>query len=126
MQKPMTEAQMTERLKDMKRAYVIIKTLETIACIGTTCGFIGILLIGSIDDRFTDDRAWPIILLAALICFVLLGIGAWFLNEIEGIPERLKKNIHILQRRIRKTRALARLEQERSSKAIIYPFRRVG
>ncbi len=126
MQKPMTEAQMTERLKDMKRAYVIIKTLETIACIGTTCGFIGILLIGSIDDRFTDDRVWPIILLAALICFVLLGIGAWFLNEIEGIPERLKKNIHILQRRIHKTRALARLEQERNSKAIIYPFRRVG
>ena len=126
MQKPMTEAQMTERLKEMKRAYIIIKTLETIACIGTTCGFMGIMLVGSIDERFTDESAWPTIMLIALICIVLLSIGAWFLSKLEGIPERLKKNIQILQRRIRKTRALARFEHERRSEATLYHIRRIG
>ena len=121
MQKPMTEAQMTERLKDMKRAYVIIKTLEIIACIGTTCGFMGIMLVGSIDERFTDESAWPTIILVALICLILLGIGAWFLSKLEGIPERLKKNIQILQRR------LARLEREHAREATFYPpIRRIG
>lgn len=126
MQKPMTEAQMTERLKEMKRAYIIIKTLEIIATIGTTCGFMGIMIVGSIDDRFTADSAWPTIMLIALICIAILAGGAWFLNQLEGIPERLKKNIQILQRRIRKARVMARLEQERQNEPSLFPIRRIG
>ena len=99
------------KLKKLKRALFIVRFLNGFAATAFMVGFIG--LVGTAGNmEMEPDMPFGKFVLMSAICLVMMFIGGYILDNLDGASEALKERITKLSRKIRLTKAMAKRQIE--------------
>ena len=113
----LTIREMEETVKGMKKAYWTVRILQFVAICGALFGFVGIL--GSAGALEWENITVGRFVVQSLISIAVLFVAGSFLDKTENIPEKLKRNICKLNRRIRQEKYRAKMRKQCDNQIIV-------
>ena len=102
---------MEKRLKDLKRALIIVRIMNTVASLFILGSILGTII--AVRSLRTDAIAIPVYVAVSIINLLIIFAGGWILDNTEGLQTSLQKRIRKLSRNICLQKA--RMESEKQA-----------